>query len=86
MMEVGLIKPSGNGSFFSLPLLQRSVDKLTRILDNFMQEIDCQKITMPTLTAKNLWQKSGRFEETRAELMVLRDRHEKEQLLSPVSF
>ena len=85
MIESGLIKPNNDGCYFILPLLQRSVEKLTSVIDEFLNEIDCQKMTMPTLTSKALWKKSRRFEQSEAELMVLRDRHDKEQILSPVS-
>ena len=85
MLDVGLIKHCGNGTYFILPLLQRSIEKLTRIVDKFMSEINGQKMTMPTLTAADLWKKSGRFESTGTELMVLKDRHDREQILSPVS-
>lgn len=84
MADVGLIRSNGNGSFFVLPLLQRSVEKLTKILDSHMQQIEGQKVTMPTLTAAELWKKTGRFEGLETELMLLKDRHEKLQLLSPV--
>lgn len=84
MAEMGLTKSSGSGTFFILPLLQRSVEKLEKILDKYMQEIDGQKITMPTLTELELWKKTGRYDETKTELMVLQDRHDKMHLLSPV--
>lgn len=84
MTDVGLIRSGGNGSFFILPLLQRSVDKLTRILDCHMKNIEGQKVTMPTLTSVDLWKKSGRLEEAQTELMIFKDRHEKLQILSPV--
>ena len=86
MMDVGLIRPSGNGSFFILPLMQRSVEKLIKILDRHMKNIDGQKVTMPTLTTTDLWKKSGRLEDARTELMIFKDRHEKLQLLSPVNY
>lgn len=86
MIETGLIRPTNNGSFYILPLLQRSVEKLSKMLDDSMQKIDAQKLTMPTLTALDLWKKSGRFnDDTKTELMVFKDRHDKQQLLSPVS-
>lgn len=84
MMEVGLMRHCGNGTFYILPLLQRSVEKLTKILDHFMGEIEGQKLTLPTLTSAELWKKSGRFEDSQAELMVVKDRHDKMQLMSPV--
>lgn len=86
MLDVGLIKHCGNGTYYILPLLQRSIEKLTRIVDKYMQEIDGQKMTMPTLTAAELWKKSGRFVSTGTELMIINDRHEREQILSPVSY
>lgn len=85
MMDLGLIRNCGNGTFYILPLLQRSVEKLTRVLDRHMRAIDGQKITMPTLTSADLWKKTGRFDNAQTELMVVKDRHEKLQLLSPVS-
>lgn len=84
MLDVGLIKKSGNGTFFILPLLQRSIEKLINIVDKYMMEIDGQKITMPALTAVELWKKSGRFESAQMELMLTKDRHERLQILSPV--
>lgn len=86
MLDVGLIKHCGNGTHYILPLLQRSIEKLTRIVDKYMLEIDGQKVTMPTLTAAELWRKSGRFESTGTELMVIQDRHERQQILSPVKY
>lgn len=85
MLDVGLIKHCGNGTYYILPLLQRSIEKLIRIVDKYMQEIDGQKITMPTLTAAELWKKSGRYETVGTELMIVHDRHDREQILSPVS-
>lgn len=88
MLETGLIRHSGNGTFFILPLLQRSVDKLIKILDSHMSEINGQKLTMPTLTATELWKKSGRLEDAQlsGELIIVKDRHDKMHLLSPVKY
>lgn len=84
MMDVGLMKHCSNGTYYILPLLQRSIEKMTKILDHFMSEIEGNKITMPTLTSADLWKKSGRFELLQPELMLMKDRHDKLQLLSPV--
>ncbi|CAG9809000.1 unnamed protein product [Chironomus riparius] len=83
MIDTGLIKHCGNGTYYILPLLQRSMEKLIRIIDKYMSEIDGQKLTMPTLTAADLWKKSGRFETAATELMITKDRHERTQILSP---
>lgn len=85
MIDTGLIKHCGNGTYYILPLLQRSMEKLIKIIDKYMSEIDGQKLTMPTLTAADLWKKSGRFETAATELMITKDRHDRMQILSPVS-
>ncbi len=85
MLDLGLIKNCENGTFYLLPLLQRSIEKLIRIVDKHMLEIDGQKMVMPALTVAELWKKSGRFETTQTELMLTTDRHERLQILSPVS-
>lgn len=84
MIDLGLLRNCGNGTFYILPMLQRSVEKLTKILDYYMRAIDGQKVTLPTLTAAELWKKTGRFDNAQTELLVVKDRHEKLQLLSPV--
>ncbi|KAG5673317.1 hypothetical protein PVAND_003377 [Polypedilum vanderplanki] len=83
MIDCGLIKHCNNGTYYILPLLQRSIEKLTKIIDHYMTEIDGQKITMPTLTSADLWKKSGRFENAVTELMTVNDRHNRLQILSP---
>jgi prolyl-tRNA synthetase len=85
MIDCGLIKHCNNGTFYILPMLQRSIDKLVRIIDQHMAEIEGQRITMPTLTAAELWKKSGRFENAATELMTVTDQHDRMQILSPVS-
>ena len=42
-----------------LPLLQRSIEKCVDLIDYHMKEIGCQKMSLPILTASELWSKSG---------------------------
>lgn len=84
MLEMGLIKHAGNGTFYILPTLQRSLEKCINIVDMNMKKIQAQKLICPTLTSAELWKKSGRLESTGSELMTTIDRHGKKQILSPV--
>ncbi|XP_062561687.1 probable proline--tRNA ligase, mitochondrial isoform X2 [Armigeres subalbatus] len=84
MLEQGLIRPAGNGTFYILPLLQRSVRKAIDLVDHFMQHhVEAEKLTLPILTSAELWQKSGRLETAGGELMSITDRHGKQQILGP---
>uniref|UniRef100_A0A1B0DGL6 Probable proline--tRNA ligase, mitochondrial n=1 Tax=Phlebotomus papatasi TaxID=29031 RepID=A0A1B0DGL6_PHLPP len=86
MTELGLIKPATNGTFYLLPLVQRSVDKLVAIVEAHMREIDAQRLTLPILTSGELWKKSGRLGSApNREIMTTVDRHENLQILSPTN-
>ncbi|KAA0185737.1 hypothetical protein HAZT_HAZT006366 [Hyalella azteca] len=66
-----------------LPLAQRALDKLCRIVEQEMEAINANKLLLPTLTSLELWQKSGRWRPTNPELMTMSDHHQKQYLLSP---
>uniref|UniRef100_A0A336MAS1 Probable proline--tRNA ligase, mitochondrial n=1 Tax=Culicoides sonorensis TaxID=179676 RepID=A0A336MAS1_CULSO len=83
MLEMGLIRSGSNGMFHLLPLMQRALEKCITLIDNSMEEIEGQKLTMPILTSSELWKKSGRYETAVTELLRVTDRHDKECILSP---
>ncbi|KAM7358500.1 prolyl-tRNA synthetase 2-like protein, mitochondrial isoform 3-T6 [Cochliomyia hominivorax] len=83
MTELGLLKPATHGTFQIMPLAQRSLDKLIARVNDVMLTVDGQKISMPILTSSSLWNKSGRLKGDITEFFMLRDRHNKEFLLSP---
>ncbi|KAK7100430.1 probable proline--tRNA ligase, mitochondrial [Littorina saxatilis] len=71
------------GAFHLLPLGQRAMEKLVRIIDQEMEAVGGQKISMPTLAPDTLWKASGRWESTGKELFSLHDRHENQFCLGP---
>uniref|UniRef100_A0A182M4Y8 Probable proline--tRNA ligase, mitochondrial n=1 Tax=Anopheles culicifacies TaxID=139723 RepID=A0A182M4Y8_9DIPT len=87
MLEQGLIRQAGNGTFYLLPLLQRSLQKAINLIDEHMVKIGAQKLTLPLLTSAELWKKSGRLDSsesgTPTELLQTTDRHGKVQILGP---
>lgn len=84
MNDLGLIKSAANGTFQIMPLAQRSLDKLCSLINEAMSLVEGQKITLPILTSTALWKKSGRLDGDVTEFFMLRDRQEKEFILSPV--
>ena len=85
MTELGLLKPATHGTFQIMPLAQRSLDKLCTLVNEAMSTVEGQKVSMPILTSSALWNKSGRLKGDITEFFIIRDRHNKEFLLSPVS-
>uniref|UniRef100_A0A8D9EEX0 proline--tRNA ligase n=1 Tax=Cacopsylla melanoneura TaxID=428564 RepID=A0A8D9EEX0_9HEMI len=83
MLDYGLIAPAGKGFYYSLPLVQRSQQKLINLIDLAMGKLGAQRIQCPTLTPAEYWKKTGRLEQEKSELFLLNDRHEKQYVLSP---
>lgn len=85
MTELGLIHSANNGTYYLLPLLLRSVEKLSAIVDEEMAKIGGQKMILPILTSSELWHKTGRLKDIGREVMTSVDRHNHTQILSPVN-
>jgi hypothetical protein len=59
MQDLGVIHQAGSGSYHLLPLGERSLQKLIRIVDDEMGKINAQKLLMPLLTSGDLWKSTG---------------------------
>lgn len=59
LIDYGLMKQLSKGTFYYLPILQRSIDKATELIERFMSKIDAQKMSIPIITPAELWKKSG---------------------------
>nr|XP_018914728.1 PREDICTED: probable proline--tRNA ligase, mitochondrial [Bemisia tabaci]XP_018914737.1 PREDICTED: probable proline--tRNA ligase, mitochondrial [Bemisia tabaci]XP_018914746.1 PREDICTED: probable proline--tRNA ligase, mitochondrial [Bemisia tabaci] len=83
LINLGLIEQSSNGCFFLLPFAQRSVDKVIKVINEEFADIGAGKISIPCLTQSSLWKKTGRFDENVGELYHVRNRHDKQFIMSP---
>lgn len=59
MHDLGVIHQASPGAFHLLPLGERSLQKLIRIVDDEMCNIDAQKLLLPLLTSGELWKSTG---------------------------
>lgn len=83
MLQVGLIYPASPGCYHLLPYAVRALEKLVRTIDQEMQAIGGQKVSMPSLSPAELWRATNRWDSMDRELFKLRDRHDKEYCLGP---
>ncbi|XP_028174778.1 probable proline--tRNA ligase, mitochondrial [Ostrinia furnacalis] len=83
LLECGLVRPTSSGLFALLPLARRALDKLETIVRQCVEAAGAQRVTLPSLTAAHLWEKTGRLEDVGSELLTVKDRHKKEYLLAP---
>lgn len=56
---MGIIRHANPGCYHLLPLGLRSIEKLTKIIDDEMKSIEAQKLAMPYLTNSDLWKRTG---------------------------
>ncbi|KAL8590358.1 hypothetical protein ACOMHN_011572, partial [Nucella lapillus] len=72
-----------SGAFHLLPWGQRALEKLIRLIDQEMDMVGGQKISMPTLAPDTFWKPTGRWESTGKELFKLQDREGQQFCLGP---
>ncbi|NXE51534.1 SYPM protein, partial [Casuarius casuarius] len=83
LVQGGLICPAAPGCYHYLPSAVRAVEKLVAVIDGEMRAVGGQKLSMPSLSAAELWRASGRWDRMGRELFRLADRHGKDYCLGP---
>jgi prolyl-tRNA synthetase len=81
LMRAGYIRKLAAGVYNYLPLMQRVLLKITRIVREEMDAAGAVEILMPVLHPAELWQQSGRWETVGKELMRAKDRHDRDLVL-----
>ncbi|MFT7519278.1 MAG: prolyl-tRNA synthetase [Kiritimatiellia bacterium] len=81
MMRGGYVRPVSAGVYSLLPLGQRVLAKIERIIRQEMDRIDGQEVLMPVVLPKQLWDESGRYSTVGPELLRFTDRNDKHMLL-----
>jgi prolyl-tRNA synthetase len=83
MVRAGLLRPLARGVYTYLPLLQRVILKVTRIVREELDRIGAVELTMPIIHPAELWQETGRWEVYGPLMMRLEDRHGRPFALGP---
>ncbi len=74
LMRAGYIRPLAAGLYSYLPLAQRSLRKIARIIRQEMEAIGAQEFYLPELHPAEIWQQSGRWDLMGDNMFRLRDR------------
>lgn len=82
LVRGGYLRQNATGIYSYLPLLQRVLLKITEIIREEMNAIDGQEILMPLTQPKEMWEKTGRYQTIKDELLRFSDRWEKEMVLA----
>ncbi|MCL0086054.1 proline--tRNA ligase [Thermodesulfovibrionales bacterium] len=81
MMRAGYVRQFAAGLYVFLPLGWHVLNKINKILEEEMNSIGAQEISMPILHPADIWQKTGRWHEIKEEMFRLKDRTERDMCL-----
>ncbi len=83
MLRAGLIRRLAAGLYTWSPLGLRILRKVEAVVHEEMNRAGALEVLMPAVQPAELWQESGRWEKYGAELMRMRDRHNREFCFGP---
>ncbi|PKS11850.1 hypothetical protein jhhlp_001144 [Lomentospora prolificans] len=83
LVRAGYVRQSSIGTFNILPLGLRVQEKIEQLLDTSMARIGASKVSLSSMTAQELWERSGRLQQVGPELFKFEDRRHFPFLLSP---
>ena len=83
ILRAGLARKLAAGVFCYLPLGQRCIGRVSRIIRQEMDATGAQELFLPVLQPVEIWEESGRWNDFGAELMRIQDRHNRSFALGP---
>lgn len=81
LLRGGYIRKLASGIYLYLPLMQRVIEKFSKIVREEMNAAGALEITMSVLCPADVWRQTGRYDTVGKELMKMKDRHEHEMVL-----
>ena len=85
MLRAGMIQQSSAGIYSWLPLGKKVLDNIAQLVREEQNRAGAIEIMMPTIQPAELWQESGRYEDYGAEMLRIKDRHERDMLYGPTN-
>ena len=83
LLRAGFMRKSTGGMYSYLPLAWRVLKKIENIVREEMDASGAQEIMMPIMQPAEIWQESGRWGAYGAEMIRVKDRHNREYCLGP---
>lgn len=82
LLRGGYIRPVGSGIYSLLTPCVRVQRKIEEIIREEMDKVGGQEVILPVVVPAELWKESGRFESVGSELLRLKDRADRDMVLS----
>ena len=85
MLRTGMIRQSSSGIYIWLPFGHAVLKKIEQIVREEQISAGAIELLMPTIQSADLWKKSGRYDDYGAEMLRMKDRHDREILYGPTN-
>lgn len=85
MLRAGMIKQQAAGIYSWLPLGYRVLKRIEQIVHEEQIRAGHIPVLMPTMQPADLWRESGRYDDYGAEMLRIKDRHERDMLFGPTN-
>ncbi|MBF0709834.1 MULTISPECIES: proline--tRNA ligase [unclassified Gemella] len=85
LVKAGMVKQVSAGVYTYLPLANRVIEKIKKIIREEHEAIDAAELTLPILQAQEYWEQSGRWNKMGDELMRIKDRKGGAYALQPTA-
>jgi prolyl-tRNA synthetase len=85
MLRAGLIKQQAAGVYIWLPFGLKVLSKIEEIVRQEQNASGAIEILMPTIQSADLWRESGRYDDYGAEMLRIKDRHDRDLLFGPTA-
>jgi prolyl-tRNA synthetase len=83
MLRAGIINKLGSGLYTLMPIGLRTYLKVENIIREEMDRSGAIELRMPLVNPAELWQETGRWEKFGAQLLKIKDRHDRDFLFAP---
>ncbi|MBT4884958.1 MAG: proline--tRNA ligase, partial [Legionellales bacterium] len=83
MLRAGLIKKLSSGIYSYLPIGLRILRKVENIIRQELNSTGAMEIMMPSIQPASLWKETNRWDSTGAELLKIKDRHNRDFCFGP---
>ncbi|WP_438957093.1 proline--tRNA ligase [Cognatiyoonia sp.] len=85
MLQAGMIKQASAGVYSWLPLGYKVLKKIEDIVHEEQIKAGHHPMLMPTIQSADLWRESGRYDAYGAEMLRIKDRHDRDMLFTPTA-
>src|SRR5664279_1850378 len=85
MLRAGMVRQQAAGIYSWLPLGDRVLTNIGRIVREEQDRSGAIEILMPTIQPADLWRASGRYDDYGKEMLRIKDRHERDMLFGPTN-